>query len=135
MMRRRLLGRTGLEVTLLGYGAMEIRGEYSWGGRRVSARQMEQILNAVLDAGINVIDTANDYGASEEFIGRFVRHRRQEFYLATKCGCPVSVDGQAPPPGHMWTRENLVPDIETSLRHMKTDHVDVWQLHNLRSSR
>jgi aryl-alcohol dehydrogenase-like predicted oxidoreductase len=91
---------------------------------------VEQILNAVLDAGINVIDTANDYGESEEFIGRFVGHRRQDFFLATKCGCPVASDGRAPPPGHVWTRENLLRNIETSLRRMKTEHVDVWQLHN-----
>ena len=45
------------------------------------------ILNAVLDSGINYIDTSIDYGQSEEFIGQFLSHRRSEFYLATKCGC------------------------------------------------
>ena len=130
MLRRRLLGRTGLEVTTLGYGAMDISGEHAGGGRQLSGRQAEQILNAVLDVGINLLDTANDYGASEELIGRFAGHRRQDFYLATKCGCPVASDGQAAPPGHVWTRENLLRNIETSLRRMKTDHVDVWQLHN-----
>jgi aryl-alcohol dehydrogenase-like predicted oxidoreductase len=125
MTRRRRLGRTGLEVTTLGYGAMELSGDHAGGGR-----QVEQLLNAVLDAGVNFLDTANDYGASEECIGRFVGHRRQEFYLATKCGCPVARDGQDAPPGHVWTRENLLQNIETSLRRMKTDYVDVWQLHN-----
>ena len=109
---------------------MDISGEHAGGGRQLSGRQAEQILNAVLDAGINLLDTANDYGASEELIGRFAGHRRQDFYLATKCGCPVASDGQAAPPGHVWTRENLLRNIETSLRRMKTDHVDVWQLHN-----
>jgi aryl-alcohol dehydrogenase-like predicted oxidoreductase len=117
-----------VNVTPLGYGAMEIRGAHSWGGRPVSARQVGRILNNVLDAGINFIDTANDYGASEELIGRFVGHRRQDFLLATKCGCPVA--GQDPPTGHVWTRENLLLNIETSLRRMKTNYIDVWQLHN-----
>ena len=63
------LGRTGLEVTRLGFGAMEIRGSRIWGGRPVTEDQARTILDAVLDAGINFIDTSNDYGRSEEFIG------------------------------------------------------------------
>src|SRR5438309_297704 len=86
---KRTLGRTGLSVTQLGYGAMEVRGSRIWGGRPVTEEQAEKILNAVLDTGINFIDTSNDYGRSEEFIGRYLSHRRQEFYLATKCGCTV----------------------------------------------
>ncbi|MGE5602777.1 MAG: aldo/keto reductase [Nitrososphaerales archaeon] len=58
------LGRTGLEVTRLGYGAMEVRGSRIWEGRPVTDDQAEIILNAVLDSGINFIDTANDYGKS-----------------------------------------------------------------------
>ena len=81
------LGRTGLNVTTLGYGAMEIRGARIWGGRQVTEDQAKTILNAVLDAGINFIDTANDYGRSEEFIGKFISNRRSEYFLATKCGC------------------------------------------------
>src|SRR5512137_1285536 len=84
------LGRTGLEVTRLGFGAMEIRGSRIWGGRPVTEDQARTILDAVLDAGINFIDTSNDYGRSEEFIGRFIAHRRAEFILATKCGCCVT---------------------------------------------
>src|SRR5512136_1438849 len=83
------LGRTKLQVTRLGYGAMEVRGSRIWGGRPVTDEQARAILNAVLDAGINFIDTANDYGLSEEFIGKYIAHRRSEYYLATKCGCMV----------------------------------------------
>src|SRR5512134_878865 len=83
------LGKTGLEVTRLGYGAMEVRGPRIWGGRPVTEEQAERILNAVLDAGINLIDTSNDYGRSEEFIGKYLAHRREEYILATKCGCTV----------------------------------------------
>ena len=86
---KRTLGRTGLEVTDLAYGAMEVRGSRIWGGRPVTESQAETILNAVLDSGINFIDTANDYGRSEEFIGKYISNRRDQYYLATKCGCTV----------------------------------------------
>jgi aryl-alcohol dehydrogenase-like predicted oxidoreductase len=125
----RELGRTGLPVTVLGYGAMELRGAPR--GRDVTEAQAETILNAVLDAGINYIDTSIDYGLSEERIGRYLAHRRAEFYLASKCGCLV---GATPaPPGqrgqHVFTRENVRKGVEQSLARMKTDHLDVVQFH------
>jgi aryl-alcohol dehydrogenase-like predicted oxidoreductase len=125
------LGRTGLEVTKLGYGAMEIRGTRIWGGRPVEDSEAESILNAVLDSGINFIDTANDYGRSEEYIGRFLARRRDEFILATKCGCKVvHRDEQTDDTPHEWTRENLFRGLHESLSRLKTDHIDVMQLHN-----
>ena len=125
----RELGRTGLQVTTLGYGAMELRGGSR--GREVSAADAGAVLNAVLDAGINFIDTSIDYGMSEELIGEHISHRRSEFYLATKCGCPVN---QPPPkPGERWqhifTRENIVAGVEQSLARMRTDYIDVLQFH------
>ena len=74
------LGRTGLSVTKLGYGAMEVRGPRIWGGRPIEDADAEQILNAVVDYGINFIDTANDYGRSEEYIGRFRRTAAMSSY-------------------------------------------------------
>jgi aryl-alcohol dehydrogenase-like predicted oxidoreductase len=68
---------------------MELRNDAR--GRHVSEKKAEHILNAVLDSGINFIDTSIDYGASEERIGRYISHRRSEYVLATKCGCPVGV--------------------------------------------
>lgn len=129
-MDKTTLGRTGMEVTKLGFGAMEIRGPRIWGGRPVTEKEAETILNAVLDAGINFIDTAYDYGRSEEFIGRFISHRRSEYFLATKCGCTVINAGDHDDTPHIWTRENLLHNIDISLSRMKTDHVDLWQLHN-----
>src|ERR1700694_5166748 len=104
---KQTLGRTGLRVTQLGYGAMELRGAPR--GREVSDEQAEQILRAVLDSGINYIDTSIDYGLSEERMGRFIGGRRDEFFLASKCGCPVepaapSATGRAP---HVFTRDNV----------------------------
>jgi aryl-alcohol dehydrogenase-like predicted oxidoreductase len=125
------LGRTGLNVTRLGYGAMEVRGSRIWGGRPVTEEQARTILNAVLDAGINFIDTANDYGRSEEFIGKYISQRRSEFYLATKCGCTVvHRDENTDDTPHVWTRENLFRGLNESLQRMKTDYVDLMQLHN-----
>lgn len=128
---RNTFGRTGLEVTKLGYGAMEVRGPRIWGGRPVTEGEAETILNAVLDSGINFIDTANDYGRSEEFIGRFLAHRRSEYILATKCGCTVvHKDEHTDDTPHVWTRENLFRGLHESLDRMKTDYVDIMQLHN-----
>ncbi len=127
---RRELGRTGLPVTMLGYGAMELRGAPR--ARDTSEAQAETILNAVLDSGINYIDTSIDYGLSEERIGRYISHRRETYYLASKCGCLV---GAPPMPRgqrnvHLFTRENIVAGIEQSLVRMKTDHLDVVQFHS-----
>jgi aryl-alcohol dehydrogenase-like predicted oxidoreductase len=122
------LGRTNLEVTKLGFGAMEIRGLPR--GREVTAAQADTILNAVLDSGINYIDTSIDYGLSEGFIGDFISNRRDEYFLASKCGCmvngPVVPSGRQP---HLYTKENIVLGIEQSLRRMKTDYLDVVQFH------
>src|SRR6516164_3248124 len=102
----RTLGRTGFRVTQLGYGAMELRGAPR--GRPIDEQQAERILNAVLDSGINYIDTSIDYGVSEELIGRHIGDRRSEYFLASKCGCwagetppTVSAGGRQP---HVFTR-------------------------------
>jgi aryl-alcohol dehydrogenase-like predicted oxidoreductase len=125
------LGRTGLSVTKLGYGAMEVRGPRIWRGRPIEDGEAEQILNAVVDNGITFIDTANDYGRSEEYIGRFLSHRRDEFVLATKCGCTVvRRDQRTDDTPHVWTKENLFRGLHESLARMRTEYVDLMQLHN-----
>jgi aryl-alcohol dehydrogenase-like predicted oxidoreductase len=84
---------------------MELRGAPR--ARDISEAQAETILNAVLDAGINYIDTSMDYGLSEERIGRYIGHRRDEYYLASKCGCLV---GAPPaPPGERSPHAPLRP--------------------------
>ena len=123
---RSTLGRTGLEVTRLGFGAAER-------GLPDSAdcdAQAAGVLNAALDAGVNLIDTAPDYGASEGRIGRYVGHRRHEFYLATKCGCNIDGEGNRLQPGHLWTADRLRANIDQSLRRLRTDCVDLLQMHN-----
>ena len=125
----RKLGRTGLKATVLGFGAMELRGVPR--GREITPDQADRVLNAVLDIGINFIDTSIDYGQSEELIGRFISHRRSEYFLATKCGCLVGETSSASEPGfpHSFTRENIVAGVNQSLARMKTDYIDVVQFH------
>ncbi|MBK9123630.1 MAG: aldo/keto reductase [Chloroflexi bacterium] len=129
-MNTRQLGRTGLQVTVLGYGAGQLRATPRiWNGRPVSDEQAERILNAVLDAGINFIDTASIYGRSEEFIGRFIGHRRDEYLIATKFGCQLKDMGSWDDTPRNWSPDFLRDSIDESLRRLRTDRVDLLQLH------
>ena len=121
----RRLGRTGLEVTQLEYGTAlpELMDPDQ------DEEHAEKLLNAALDAGINFLDTAPDYGLSEERVGRFISHRRDEYFLATKCGCNVNAAGVQGDWGHIWTGDQLRINIDLSLARMKTDHVDLLQMH------
>jgi aryl-alcohol dehydrogenase-like predicted oxidoreductase len=133
---KRPLGRTGLQVTTLGYGGLELSGRPSSRPEEVRNRDIteadaERILNAALDAGINYLDTAIDYGLSEERIGKYVAHRRSEYILATKCGCMVAALPTASARGgHVYTPENIVAGVEQSLRRLQTDYLDVVQFHS-----
>lgn len=130
---KRPLGRTGMEVTVLGYGAMELRGAPR--GRNLSEEDAGKLLNSVLDLGINFVDTSIDYGVSEERIGRHISHRRNEYFLASKCGCLVGWEPEKGTPQelrggpHVYTRENIVSGVEQSLRRLNTDHLDLLQVH------
>lgn len=129
MLPRRVLGRTGLEVTQLGYGSMGLRGPRTWGVRVVSDDDAGTFLNAVLDAGINVIDTAPDYGASEERIGRFLSPRRSEFLLATKCGCAPIQQADHLEIAHVWNADVIRRNLDTSLVRLQTTYIDLLQFH------
>ena len=128
-MIKKTLGRTNLEVTQLGYGSMGLRGPRTWGVRVVSEEDADRFLNSVLDAGINFVDTAPDYGISEERIGRYISSRRSEFYLATKCGCAYTQHEDHIEIDHVWKKDVIQRNIETSLHRLRTDYVDVLQFH------
>jgi aryl-alcohol dehydrogenase-like predicted oxidoreductase len=124
----RTLGRTGVEVTVLGYGAMELRGEPR--GPALEDVDAGRLLNAVLDEGITMIDTSIDYGRSEELIGRYLSSRRDEYFLASKCGCLLTTPPDASPPyPHDYTAANVRAGVEQSLRRLQTDHLDLVQVH------
>jgi aryl-alcohol dehydrogenase-like predicted oxidoreductase len=128
-----------LQVTTLGFGALELRGMVAGIGRPLAPGQPEHILQAVLDAGINYLDVAVDYGEAEDHIGRCIARRRPEFFLASKCGCPLDVSRFSPsertrygtplPRLHDYSRQHIIDAVNQSLRRMKTDYLDVLQFH------
>jgi predicted aldo/keto reductase-like oxidoreductase len=106
-MEKRILGRTGLEVSVIGFGGIPIQG--------ISDAAAERVLNEALDRGIDLIDTARGYSDSEAKIGRAVAHRRGEYTLASKS---MARDARG-----------MREELETSLRDLRTDHIDLYQLH------
>ena len=126
---KRTLGATGMEVTQLSYGSMGLRGPNTWGVRVVNDEDAHAFLNQVLDAGINFIDTAPDYGVSEERIGAAISHRRDEYCLATKCGCAYVQHEDHIEVKHEWRPEVVQRNLETSLQRMQTDYLDLLQFH------
>ena len=117
-MQRRKLGKTDIEASVLGFGGSEI------GYQRVSARTVAKLLGSALDAGLNVIDTAECYENSEELIGKAIGARRRDCHLFTKCGHGGSW-GRAD-----WKPDALLKSIERSLKRLGTDHLDLVQLHS-----
>jgi aryl-alcohol dehydrogenase-like predicted oxidoreductase len=131
----RPLGRTGVNVSVLGYGAMELRGRPRRPTRigppqpPIDPAEAGQLLNTALDAGINLIDTSIDYRRSERFIGRFIAHRRDEYFLASKCGCAAGWRRLRLRPPHDYGPANIRAGVEQSLRRLRTDRLDLVQVH------
>lgn len=115
-------GNTGHDVTRLGLGLAEFPRHSDPDGHKSTA---DRVLNQALDGGINLLDTAACYGNTEELIGESVSHRRDEYFLATKAG--HSLGGS---PHSAWTAEVVEESIDRSLKRMRTDHVDLVQLHS-----
>lgn len=119
------LGKTNLKVSAIGLGAWALGGGYDWGNTDFSA--VQQTVDAALQAGIRLIDTAPIYGNSEEVIGRALQGRRQQVLLSTKCG--LVKNGS-------WTDHDLRPQtigtqLENSLCQLKTDYIDIYSIHYL----
>jgi len=117
-MEKRRLGNTDMNVSVLGFGGSEI------GYERASLSSVGKLLNGALDAGLNVIDTAECYVTSEELIGKAISGRRAEYYLFTKCGHGRGWNYPDWRPASLWK------SIERSLVRLKTDYVDLLQLHS-----
>ncbi|MEW2447539.1 aldo/keto reductase [Streptomyces parvulus] len=121
-MQYRTLGRTGVQVSSLALGAMNFG---SLG--RTTQEEATAIVDAALEAGINVIDTADRYsgGESEEMVGKAIAGRRDDIVLATKASMPMSDN-----PNHRGaSRRWLVTELDHSLRRLGVDHVDLYQIH------
>lgn len=102
------LGKTGLKISRVGFGGIPIQ--------RIDAEKAKPLIDALIECGINYIDTARGYTVSEEYIGGAIDGRRDKFVLATK--------------SMARTREAMEADIETSLRNLRTDYIDLYQVHN-----
>lgn len=121
-MERRILGRTGLPVSGIGIGSAQF-GSFGLKDEATCVR----VAHAAFDAGVNLIDTADFYlfGRSETVVGKVVADRRDKIILATKCGMPVSAD-----PGERGgSRRWIHTAVERSLKRLKTDYIDIYQLH------
>ena len=125
----RTLGQTELQVSVLGFGSMGLRGPRTWGVRVASEKLAEQVLNQALDLGVNLIDTAPDYGLAEERIGKYIAHRRDDFVLATKCCCTPVQHADHLEIQHTWNRETLRMNIDQSLQRMRCETIDILKLH------
>jgi aryl-alcohol dehydrogenase-like predicted oxidoreductase len=122
-MEKRRLGRTGIMVSALGFGASEL------GQQRLGVKSTSHIFESALDAGLNVIDTAACYGNSEELIGSALGHRRKDFYILTKCGHASGLKFED------WSPALIEPSIDRSLKRLRTDYLDVVQLHSCNEKR
>ena len=127
-MELRSLGRSGLQVPVLSFGAGTFGGAGelfgAWG--HVDVAQARSMVDQCLDAGVTLFDTADVYsdGASEEVLGAALRGRRDRVLVSTKAGLPTGRDGELGS-----SRRHLVAAVESALRRLDTDHVDLFQLH------
>jgi aryl-alcohol dehydrogenase-like predicted oxidoreductase len=117
-MEKRQLGKTDMEVSVLGFGGAEI------GFQGATEETVARLLKGALDAGLNVIDTGECYEGSEELIGKTVGERRADYHVFTKCGHPRGVGSED------WSPSSLLESIERSLRRLRTDRLDLIQLHS-----
>jgi aryl-alcohol dehydrogenase-like predicted oxidoreductase len=132
-MEHRNLGRTGLQVSRLSFGAMTL-GESEGFMKGVTSSEDEgrRVLDRALDAGIDTVDTANIYseGRSEELLGRWLQGKRERIVLATKCRFATSgVAALAGPHGQGLSRKAILRACEESLARLRTDYIDLYQVH------
>lgn len=128
----RQLGQTELRVSHLSLGTVSLGLRYGIGKSDgeitpPSLNEAAQLLHKAVDAGINFIDTARAYGSSEEVIGQVLAERRDEILLATKVHC---LDDERRPLRGKALRQRVQESVETSLNHLKTDHIDLLMIHS-----
>lgn len=108
MMEYRILGKTGLKISRMGFGGIPIQ--------RIDADGTKELIYKLREAGVNYIDTARAYTVSEEYLGYALDGIRNDFVIATKSGSR--------------TKEAMAADVDTSLKNLRTDYIDLYQIHN-----
>lgn len=130
-MKKRALGKTGIAVSEIAFGGVEIGMPYGIGvnseADMLSRDNAVNLLHEALDRGINFFDTARLYGESESIIGEAFHDRRDKVVIATKCDIFTDTDGQIPQ--YKTLKERIETSLEKSLGFLKTDYVDIFMLH------
>jgi len=121
-MRYRPLGNSGLVVSVVGLGCNNF-------GRRLDLPGTRAVVEAAIDCGVTLLDTADTYGQSEEFLGEVLAGRRDQVVLATKFGHQASDMGYGLAAGAKGGRNYIRRAVEASLRKLRTDHIDLYQIH------
>ncbi len=140
MVLKRILGKSGIEVSALGFGCWAIGGPWTWGGINepfpagwgdVDDAESIRAIHTAIDLGVNFFDTAANYGAghSEKILGQALAGRREQFVIATKFGHLVNEADKIVMSGDDQILDNLRQDCENSLRRLNTDYIDIYQLH------
>lgn len=109
---KRKLGKTGVDVTILGLGGEGVLRTYGY------EREADDLINRAIDLGINYFESARAYSGSESYYGRSLRERRKEIFLTSK--------------SHARNKKGALLHLQETLRNMKTDHLDLWQVHDVR---
>src|SRR5579862_4953709 len=133
-MELRRLGKSGLKVSSLSLGAMTFGESQTFmKGVTSSDDEARRVFDRAVDAGINLVDTANVYseGRSEELTGEWIKGKREKVLLATKCRFPIGFGVTQAPGPHDWglSRKAILAACEGSLRRLKTDFIDLYQVH------
>ena len=140
-MLTRKLGKSGIEVSALGMGCWAIGGPWTWhnpgedpwpaGWGQIDDQESIRAIQAALDAGVNLFDTAANYGAgySEVVLGEALKGRREQVVIATKFGHIVNEEQKVVYRDDDQILGNVRTDVENSLRRLQTDFIDVYQLH------
>ena len=110
---KRKLGKTGVDVTILGLGGEGVLRTYGY------EREADDLINRAIDLGINYFESARAYSGSESYYGRSLRGRRKEIFLTSK--------------SHARNKKGALLHLQETLRNMKTDHLDLWQVHDVRT--
>jgi aryl-alcohol dehydrogenase-like predicted oxidoreductase len=121
-MRYRALGNSGLMVSVVGLGGNNF-------GRRLDTDGARPVVDAAIEAGVTLFDTADIYGRSEEILGEVLAGRRDQVVLATKFGSQGADMGYGPAAGAKGGRAYIRRAVEHSLRRLRTDHIDLYQIH------
>jgi aryl-alcohol dehydrogenase-like predicted oxidoreductase len=119
-MQYRTLGRTGIKVSPYALGTLMFATQIG----NPDPEQSIKIIHRALDAGINLVDTADSYGDSEETVGRALKGRRDTVVLATKVSRPMGADPNQQGASRRW----IMTAIDNSLRRLQTDHIDLYQI-------